>query len=162
MFRHHAGRTFRGLVGMLALTAWPLEVSAAPHLSASATADSPSNDGTFMLEWGDPSAQGVVYHVQLAAPPNEARFEDWYRGPATQSFVSGIPDGTARVRVRSAPSVSEGEAPDWGAWSEPLRVPVAHHPMNEALALMGLGAVVFLFIAGYVVQGSLRAAKGTA
>lgn len=135
----------------LALT-WAAASEAAPRLQASATERAPSTDGTFTLEWGDPDASEPIYEVELRGPEAEA-YELWYRGPATQSFVSGLPDGDVRVRVRAAEASDE---PRWGAWSEVSTVPVRHHSMGKALALLGLGGLVFLLLVGYIVQASLR------
>lgn len=129
-----------------------------------------------MLEWGDPADQRAglaaaatedgaagsrarLYHVQIAAPPDPETYLDWYRGTALESFVSGIPSGEVKVRVR-ARALAEGANTDaaagWSAWSEPLVVPVEHHSLQKALVLLGLGFLVFLTIAGYVLAVAFR------
>jgi hypothetical protein len=122
-----------------------------PSLKLGAKTSTPSRDGTFSLEWGVPPKAQLggaprEYHVQIAAPPEPGAFLDWYRGPAVQSFVSGIPSGEARVRVRARP----GGERAWGPWSETLVVPVEHHAMEKAFGLMGVGFLVFSAVSGFV------------
>lgn len=138
-------------VGNFAAPAWAKEP---PDLRASVSAASPSTDGTFELVWGDPASHGragLEYHVQLAAPPDASSYQDWYRGPAQQSFVSGIPTGEARARVRARKA-----GDPWGVWSEPLPIPVRHHAMTKALGFMALGLTVFSVIASYVLVMARR------
>lgn len=69
-----------------------------------------------------------------------------YRGGHTSSVISGLPDGTRffRVRQRSA------DAGSWSDWSKPARFQVEHHSLRFALSLLGVGAVVFAAIVGFL------------
>ena len=127
------------------------------EVRASVEADNPSRDGTFQLEWGDATASEVRYRVELAAPPDADTYELWYEGTARQSFVSGMPSGTVRVRVRRlTTSTAADGAASWGPWTEPLQIPVEHHAMSKALVLLVVGALVFGSVLVFVVQGALR------
>lgn len=71
-----------------------------------------------------------------------------YEGTQHSSFVSGLEDGTYYYRVRA-------RHPDeraWGPWSAVARVEVRHHGLGLALGLMGLGALVFLTTAAFLVR----------
>lgn len=116
------------------------EVAGEVRVVASASAEAPSRDGTFTIEW----AGGEEFEVELDAPGEPAVFQPWYRGRALQSFVSGLPDGVARVRVRARRGMG------WTEWVVAPPVVIEHHGMAKALGLMGLGLVVFLTIAGYI------------
>ncbi len=123
-----------------------------PEVVADASVDAPSRDGTFTLNWSIPTeAADQEFEVQIDPSGTGEAYEHWYRGPATQSFLSGLTDGTVLVRARAR--TPEGP---WSKWCEPIRVPVEHHPMNEALTLFGLGFVVFALIAGYLSYMTFR------
>lgn len=120
-----------------------------PSVSASVSELSPSSDGTFTLTWvsDDSSIKEPIYHVQLALD-KAGDFEDWYTGPLTESFVSGVPTGTAYVRARVRGSSG------WSDWSIPLSVPVRHHSWSKALLLFSLGLIVFLCITLFIAYSS--------
>lgn len=128
---------------------------ARPRVELRATVDrqNPSRDGTFTLEWA-PSQEVSTpeppsFRVQLAMPPDNATFVDWYVGAARQSFVSGAPSGEVRARVQM-----RGASGAWGAWSDVLVIPVQHHAMEKALGLMVLGFFVFMLVLGYIAKAS--------
>lgn len=140
------------VAGALALAALPsLARGATPEVNSSVSEAAPSTDGTFTLSWGWPEeASPQRWEVQLEMPGTD-RFEDWYLGSATESFVSGIPSGEVRVRVRA-----ESSAGAWSDWSEPTVVPIAHHGWGKAIGLLALGAVVFAAIVALVGVGAWK------
>ena len=148
------GRAYSHLLAALAASwafAWPAWAASAPApapvVRASADEAAPSTDGTFQLNWEvSELPPPVEYHVQLSGPGPDAGYLDWYRGPARESFVSGLPSGKARVRVRARGPSDE----TWSRWSEPLVVPIEHHSMAGALSLLALGAAVFLTLVSYI------------
>ncbi|MBX2813758.1 MAG: hypothetical protein KTR25_18215 [Myxococcales bacterium] len=133
---------------------WVSLTAAAPTISVAPSSPNPSQDGTVQLLWSsaEPSAR---YQVEIAAPRSEDGYQLWYEGTATESFVSGLSDGTARFRVRQVSS-SDPQKTGWGPWSAILEVEIAHHSMGKALLLLGLGALVFVSIVAYVIMSALR------
>jgi len=74
-----------------------------------------------------------------------------YQGPDRATLISGQPDGTRIYRVREIGAAGPS------AWSEPVSVTVAHHPLSRALTFFGIGAVVFLATLTLIVRGARRA-----
>lgn len=72
-----------------------------------------------------------------------------YEGPDLASFRSGLPNGNFFYRVRAVSS-NDGVT---GAWSQPLKVIVAHQSLTLAFSLAGVGFVVFLAIVVVVLLG---------
>ncbi len=141
------------LVAALALVG----ANAVPALRATASPDAPSSDGTFEMTWRPPTpnegVDGYEFEVHLDTTGTGNDFARWYQGAATQSFVSGMSDGTVLARVRGR---SHGQA--WSAWSAPVRIEIAHHSMTKALTLMFIGFAVFLIIVGYIGAMAVREA----
>ena len=91
-----------------------------------------SREGYAALAWEDGS--GEPFELERARDPDFTHAVLVYRGRARSTFVSGLRDGTYHFRVRAHGS----------AWSAPIRLHVAHHPMHLALACFTAGAAVFL------------------
>ena len=91
-----------------------------------------SREGHAALAWEGPP--GSRFELQQSRNADFAQAELVYRGAARSTFVSGLRDGTYHYRVRTSES----------AWSEPITVRVAHHPLPLALASFVAGAAVFL------------------
>lgn len=125
---------------------------AIPALRSSASAAAPSKDGTFTLDWGGRPVASVrlglrrEYQLQLSTPSNAGVFMDWYQGPDTRTFISGIPNGLVQARVR----VRGDDGGAWSPWSETVSLTVEHHSMVKALSLMSLGLGVVLVIVGFL------------
>lgn len=123
-----------------------------PSMTTSIGPEGSSTDGTFSLAWGASDPEGTTYQVELAMPPPRAQFEPWYEGEARESFVSGVPSGLAKARVRRR----EGKSSVWSEWSKPTDIRIEHHSMTRALGLLALGGAIFLAILSYLTAASLR------
>ena len=88
--------------------------------------------------------------MQIDSSGTGTAYQPWYLGPAEQSFVSGVPDGTVLVRVRTKSAA--GVSP----WSPPARIRVEHHSFTKAFTLLSLGFVVFMIIATYIGINAMR------
>lgn len=100
--------------------------------------------GYYRLAWQVESDAATRFEVQEAS---ERGFEHpvlIYQGPDRARFMSGRGDGVYWYRVR----VVGAEA-----WSAPVRVAVAHHPLSRALAFFAVGAGVFMATALVIVVG---------
>lgn len=112
-----------------------------------------SSDGYAQLSWGVPlegedADVAWVYHLQEARRPVFNDTDVQYMGTQHSSFVSGLENGAYYYRVRARRPDEE----EWGPWSTVVRVDVQHHDRNLALGLMGIGAVVFLTTAGFLLR----------
>lgn len=161
-----AHRTIAMLV--LVLLVAPLEASAQDARADDAHPPAPQWDhalelgaeaGYVQLRWLPPENEDSVdwvYELQEGRRPEFSTGDRHYEGHHTSSFVSGLENGTFyfRVRVRhpdagAAPEARKSDA--WSAWSQTVRVEVVHHPRELALALMGLGALVFVATAAFLI-----------
>jgi hypothetical protein len=115
---------------------------ATPQLSV----DTPlATGGYYVLSWTADTPR-----VALAVrTPGTAVESIVYTGPDRATTVSGQVNGTRIYRV--------GELDTDGrpsAWSEPVTVTVAHHPLRRALAFFAVGALVFFATLLLIVQGA--------
>ena len=118
-----------------------------------------ANAGYAQLRWlppGDDDSVAWIYELQEGRRPEFSEGDRHYEGHHTSSFVSGLEDGSFYFRVRArAPDTDASTATTaitaWSAWSPTVRVDVAHHARALALGLMGLGALVFVATAGFLV-----------
>lgn len=116
-----------------------------------------SNNGAALLRWTQPDLDrdsapdlgadlGADFEFELQEGPTPA-FEapvTRYRGTFPSWYVSGRRDGELYFRVRSRPwSREHGPRGEWSEWSTVATISVQHHDLRFALALMGLGALVF-------------------
>lgn len=104
-----------------------------------------TRQGHARLEWSG-SQPDLLYHLQSS---RDAAFSDpleRYRGRETASFLSGLGDGTHHFRVRARREASAR----WGPWSELVTVEVRHQSMTLAWALFGVGGLLFLLTAGFI------------
>ena len=128
--------------------------SAVPAVRATATVEAPTTDGTFTLSWSRPDgmpADDVEFEVELDPTGTGNSYTPWYRGPATQSFVSGLTDGVILARVRAR----QGQSP-WTDWSPAAHAKVQHHSFAKALGFLSIGFIVFMTIALYIGYMALR------
>lgn len=113
----------------------------------------------------------TVFQVQRALDADFADPVIHHDGPATTVFISGLPDGEHRFRVRgrtvAADDFEAGADADaavadaaWGPWSEPAAFAVQHQSMTLALSLFSVGAVLFVALVVIVVQGSRDPYRG--
>ena len=108
-----------------------------------------SKDGYAQLSWTvEDDSVHWVYQLEEGRLPG---FEDTilrHEGPQHSSFVSGLEDGTSYFRVRAR----HPDRPDgWSEWSQTLEIEVQHYSRSFALTLMGIGAVVFLATATFLI-----------
>lgn len=131
---------------LVPLALWTAAAAATPALS---TDTELATAGYYRLLWtADTTDVEITEHT--AGSPQERII---YSGPDRATLISGQPDGTRIYRA--------GElGPDGTvvAWSEPVTVTVAHHPLSRALAFFALGACVFLATLALVVAGARRRA----
>jgi len=78
-----------------------------------------------------------MFELQMSRPGGA--FAPLYAGPQQGSFVSGLPSGRYRFRVRTQPD---------GAWSPVVEFDVAHHPWWLANTLFAAGGLAFLATLG--------------
>ncbi len=113
-----------------------------------------TNSGYIKLGWSLPAdavpLANAQFELQQADNKEFKNPKVIYLGEDFATFLSGLPDGDLYHRVRS---VSENESSDW---SSTVVVKVRHHPLELALTLFGLGALVFAFTVGIVIQGVRR------
>jgi hypothetical protein len=120
--------------------------STAPTFSGPAARD--SHDGSLLLEWEeDESAQ--LYEVERAGEGRSA--QTVYSGHLPSAHVSGMLPGNYQFRLRA-----QDREGNWSDWSPSVAVKVQYHPMGAVFASLGLGALVFLMTAGFVVSRSTR------
>lgn len=103
-----------------------------------------SDTGSYRLSWSSGGDLEVTLEEATRADFADAR--TLYRGVDGATVVSGRFDGVYHYRARRGA----------GAWSAPVAVTVAHHPLAEALAYLAVGAVVFVATVALIVGGHLR------
>ncbi len=118
--------------------------------------DSGASAGHLQLSWqwvGD--GDQPVYDIEMDRRENFASPERVYRGEDGSTVLSGLADDTyyfrARVWLRGEPVTD---------WSEPVPVTVEHHPLEQALGLFALGAVVFAATVALIITGRQRTQEG--
>jgi len=140
------GLAGRAIIALIFLASAPGALLAAPHIE---TDTAVATAGYYVLRW---SAATTDVEVAEFANPGGGDPSIIYRGPDRATLISGKPNGTRIYRVRE---VGAGEP---SAWSEPVSVTVAHHPLSRALTFFGIGAVVFLATLTLIVRGARRSA----
>jgi hypothetical protein len=117
-------------------------------------AEERTNSGYAKLSWSLPAdtrpLQGIQFELQQADNEGFNNPKIIYQGEDLATFLSGLPDGDLYHRVRMIDGNSAGN------WSTTVVIKVKHHPLELALTLFGLGAVVFLCAVGIVAQGVRR------
>jgi hypothetical protein len=144
--RHRYGLAGWAFIALIFLASTPGAPLAAPHIE---TDTAVATAGYYVLRW---SAATTDVEVAEFANPGAGDPSIIYTGPDRATLISGQPDGTRIYRVRE---IGAGEP---SAWSEPVSVTVAHHPLSRALTFFGIGAVVFLATLALIVRGARRSA----
>lgn len=114
---------------------------------ADVDAHGPFDAGHVTLAWSHPETGG---QFELEESIDGGPYTRRYLGPDRGSFLSGNPDGRVRYRVRWRAGVDR----PWSAWSAVRDVAFAHHSLDLAFALFGLGGVVFALTAAFVIARS--------
>ncbi len=139
-----AGQALIALM-FLASASAPGALLAAPRIDADTAI---ATAGYYVLRW---SAATTDVEVAEFASSDVGDPDTIYQGPDRATLISGQPDGTRIYRVREIGTAGPS------AWSEPVSVTVAHHPLSRALTFFGIGAVVFLATLTLIVRGARRA-----
>jgi hypothetical protein len=75
-------------------------------------------------------------------------WETIYKGKQHSTFLSGLPNGMYRFRVRI-----DGTHADHAVIR---RLEIAHHPLSRAVILLVIGGIVFLSLAAAIIYWSVR------
>lgn len=106
--------------------------------------------GYYQLKWhnGD---DDVRFEIQEADNPAFNNASQLYLGRDRATVVTGRSDGDYYYRARIIDASG-----DSGAWSDPVRVEVTHHPLSRAFGFFIVGAIVFLAILIAILAGNRR------
>ena len=120
-----------------------------------ASEDVVSTAGHVRLSWDVPdnaeNLAAIEFELQQTSDVAFQKAKTIYSGPDRSSFISGLPNGDYRFRVRAR---LDGEA---GGWSTPVTVQVQHQSLRLAFTLLGLGAIVVLATVTLVIVGNRKA-----
>lgn len=123
----------------------PNAVTADPVLAFKTRDLGQVNEGYVELAWNE--IKGTAEYQVI-----DDQDRIYYRGPQPQAFISGLDDGTFRYLVVAV----DADGNILARATEPAIVEVAHWPLAQALALMIVGAIVFVAIAVTITLGALR------
>lgn len=134
-----AGLVLGGLLGF---------ASAAPELGCDHAPDEQgrriSDDGTVDFHWrGD----GSEFELQQAAAADFSDARVRYRGPDTETVLTGLADGVYHFRIREASATD---------WSEPLVLNVESMDRGTLFLLLGTGAFVAISTIAAILRGFLK------
>lgn len=132
-------------LALAALAPWACGAATAPQLSTDTT---DATAGYYRLSWTTDAPEVVIEE----RTPASGVARTIYTGPDRATLISGQADGT-RV-YRAGALGADGRVT---AWSVPVRVNVAHHPLGRALGFFALGAVVFVATLLLIIRGARRA-----
>jgi len=116
------------------------------------TEDDPNNpEGHIIIKWtaGDDATSHQLQY------DTSGDFSDplvWHEGADNESFISGLENGAHYFRVRSRAGAEGG----WGQWSRTLTVEVERQSSQLAWSLFGVGAAMFLCVAGFIGYHSVK------
>ena len=131
-------------LALILLAALPARSSALPRLESDTGV---ASAGYYQLQWTIDTPEVAIEETSGNAPTTSII----YKGPDRATLRSGLADGQRSYRA--------GELDKNGsviAWSEPVEVTTAHHPLNRALAFFAIGAVVFIATLLLIVGGARR------
>jgi hypothetical protein len=122
----------------------------------------PVNSGaTPSLEADTGLATAGYYQLRWTADTPEVEIEETggdaqtttliYKGPDRAMLLSGLADGERTYRAGEIGA--DGRVT---AWSAPVTVTVAHHPLGRALSFFAVGAIVFFATLTLIVRGAGR------
>lgn len=128
----------------------------APGVEFTDDLEQESSEGHMILAWTpsiEGKQEGIEYQLEYSTDADFAEAELWYQGPQQRSFVSGLGNGEHfyRVRARMSPEAQ------WGLWSAPMRISVKLQDLAIAWLLFGVGALMFVCIAVFIVWQAQRA-----
>lgn len=117
-----------------------------------------SDDGTVALAWAEEDADdaGLLIFEARRWSVGSGENEEGvlvYEGPDTATFLSGLPEGVYKLKVRARSP--EGDYPAWG--DDYLSVEVKYIESWLVVVMMSLGLVTFLAIVGAIVFGHRKA-----
>jgi hypothetical protein len=105
-----------------------------------------SENGYYQISWHlDGAKVDSEFVLEESPSPNFAHSIEKYRGVDRSTTFSGRLDGTHFYRVKTRE----------GPWSQPLKVVIQHHSLNEALVYLAAGGLVFLSTAALILIGHI-------
>lgn len=114
-----------------------------------------SDSGYIRLAWSHPDYEEIPAHIKFELQQSETKDFDKillkYQGPDTASYISGLPNGTYYYRIRT----SNTETGQTSPWSETVTLHVQHHSIQLAIALMVVGALVFITTVSVIIHGTM-------
>lgn len=115
--------------------------SSAPTLSSDTDI---AGAGYYRLSW---ETDYPKVELQEALDASFAGATSIYSGSDHASLLSGKSNATYYYRVRGI------DADDPSDWSQPVSVKVAHHSLDRAFSILGLGFVIFLALVVVILRG---------
>lgn len=103
-----------------------------------------TQQGIVKLAWKGADRQ--VYELQEASSDSFQQPKIRYSGPDQGTFLSGLNDGTYYYRLRNQN----------GDYSNVVTLEIKHHPIQLAISLLLLGALVFVVTTALVVRNYLN------
>lgn len=103
-----------------------------------------TQQGIIKLAWKSSDKQ--LYELEEASDQRFYEPKIRYSGPDQGTFLSGLNDGTYYYRLRN----------QHGDYSNVVELEVRHHPIQLAISLLMLGALVFIITTVLVVRNYLN------
>ena len=126
------------------LAAVPAVCGAVPRLESDTDV---ATAGYYQLQWTAATPEVAIEETSGNAPSTTTLYE----GPDRATLRSGLADGRRSYRAGEI-----GEDGSVTAWSDPVEVTVAHHPLHRALTFFAIGAIVFFATLLLIVGGARR------
>jgi len=123
-------------------------------------AESPflADEGKSLLRWELPQSEGasLTFQVEQSDGSNFSNARMRYEGPDQATYISGLPEGMHRYRVRA---VSDEET---GPWSDSMEIKVEFVSQNLVITLFLLGTIVFVATVWAIWKGHAQCAESDA
>jgi hypothetical protein len=107
--------------------------------------------GHFSLAW-ESDADEAIFIVESSPSEDFEGAVVYFEGSQRQAYISGLEEGEHYFRIAAKAAPED----DWGEWSEPASLTVAHHDLGVAFAFAGVGAALFLCIVVFVIVAPKR------
>lgn len=136
------------LVSAAGIAAVP--ATAAPDVEFHESIPETTREGHVTLDWKH--IEGQAFEVQKATQADFSDARVLLRGRGHSLFVSGLERGSNYFRIRAL----DTRGGDQGSWSQTLEIQVDYPSRAEVIALMAVGAAVFLILVTAIVSSFLR------